>query len=133
MNLFNRLVYTVFAADIIGKVDPVNTPYCSITGQCPDGGVGGGLNLLITNIIRVFFVIAGILALVNFILAGFQYMTAGGDSKQLEQAWSRIWLSLVGLVLIVGSFALAAVFGYLIFGDPLFMLQPKIYGPPPLK
>ncbi len=90
---------------------------------------GGGLILFLTNIIRVFFVVAGILAFLNFIIAGFQYMTAAGDSKALQSAFDRIWQSLLGLILIMGSFALAALFGFLIFGDPGFILNPKIYGP----
>jgi TRAP-type C4-dicarboxylate transport system permease small subunit len=75
------------------------------------------------------FVAAGIFALFNIVIAGFQYMTAGGDSKAMTEAWSRIWLTLVGLILMVGAFVLAAIFGFLLFGDATFMLQPRIYTP----
>lgn len=110
--------------NIVGEIkSPVINPYGDITSG------SGGLGLLLTNFLRVFFVIAGILAFFNFILAGFQYITAEGDPKKLQQAWNKIWQSLLGLIIMVVSFALAAVFGYLIFGDPLFMLQPKIYTP----
>ncbi len=113
----------VFAQGTGGIVGTIKNPltYGSATG--------GGLILFLTNIIRVFFVVAGILAFLNFTIAGFQYMTAAGDSKALQAAWDRIWQSLLGLILIVGSFALAALFGFLIFGDPGFILNPKIYGP----
>jgi len=37
-------------------------------------------------------------------------MTAAGDSKALGAAWNRIWNSLLGLVVVVGSFALAELF-----------------------
>lgn len=90
---------------------------------------GKGIILLFTNVIRIVFVVAGVWAFINFIIAGFQYMTAAGDTKALNAAWARIWQSLVGLILIVGSFALAGLFGYLIFGDAGFILNPKIYGP----
>ncbi len=110
--------------DVVGKIEnKVLNPYGDITNS------SGGLGLLITNFLRLFFVIAGIFAFLNFILAGFQYITAEGDPKKLQQAWNKIWQSLLGLVIMVISFALAAVFGHLIFGDPLFMLQPKIYTP----
>lgn len=89
----------------------------------------GGIVLLFSNILRLIFVAAGIYAFVNFIVAGFQYIQAGGDTKALAAAWDRIWQSLLGLVIIVGSFALAALFGYLIFGDAGYILNPKIYGP----
>jgi hypothetical protein len=113
------------AADMFGNIStPIyNKSYGNIDTP------GKGLTLLLGNALRIFFVVAGILAVFNFTLAGFQYMLSGGDPKQTQDAWSRIYLSLVGLILIGGSFALAAVFGYLIFGDALFMLRPQIYGP----
>lgn len=116
----------VFAGttDVVGQIqNRVANPYGDITNP------SGGLGLLITNFLRAFFVIAGIVAFLNFILAGFQYITSGGDPKKIQEAWNKIWYSLIGLILLVGSFALAAVFGYLIFGNPLFMLQPKVYTP----
>jgi hypothetical protein len=54
---------------------------------------------------------------------------AGGDSKKMTQAWDRIWQSLVGLVIIVASFVIAALVGLLFFGDAGFILSPRIYGP----
>jgi hypothetical protein len=126
MNIIDVFVTKAYAASsIVGEVK--STIYDQSYGSIDTGGKG--LALLITNILRIVFVVAGLLALFNFILAGFQYMTAGGDAKAMQEAWSKIWLSLVGLILIAGSFALAALFGYLIFHDPLFMLRPTIYGP----
>lgn len=87
------------------------------------------LGLLINNTLRLFFVVAGILSLFNFMVSGFQYMSSAGDPKSLQTAWNRIMYSLVGLVIMAGAFVLAAIFGYLIFRDPLFMLRPTIYGP----
>lgn len=108
----------------VGKVEnPLPGPYQNITGP------QGGLIMLLTNVLRLVFVAGGVLAFFNLIVAGFQYMNAGGDAKQLEAAWNRIWQSLLGLVIIVGSFAIAALFGYLLFGDAGFILNPKIYGP----
>jgi hypothetical protein len=112
------------ATDIVGTItNPMPTAYKSLTGP------NGGLILFLTNILRLVFVVAGIYAFINFIIAGFQYMTAAGDTKALNAAWSRIWNSLLGLILVVGSFALAALFSQLIFGDASFILSPKLYGP----
>lgn len=114
-------------------MNPTSNPFGTITNPLPKYGsalgASGGLILFFTNILRLVFVVAGILAFLNFILAGFQYMTAAGDAKALSAAWARIWQSLLGLVILAGSFALAALFGYLIFGDAGFILNPKIYGP----
>lgn len=105
---------------IFGTVNPPLEAY---------GGVFTGLVPLLNNILRLVFVIAGVFALVNLITAGFQFMSAAGDPKQIEKAWSKIWQSIIGLVIIVGSFLLAAIFGYLIFGDAMAILSPRIWGP----
>ncbi len=88
-----------------------------------------GLIVLFNNILRLFIVIAGIYALLNFILAGYSFMSAGGDPKKVEGAWAKIWQSMVGLLIIAISFALAALIGQLLFGSPTAILNPKIYGP----
>ena len=115
------------ATEIVGTVDnPLPPAYQGITGS---SGSPGGLILFLTNILRLVFVVAGMFAFFNLILAGFQFMGAGGDAKAVEKAWGKIWQSLMGLILVVGSFALAALFGYLLFGDAGFILNPIIYGP----
>lgn len=114
------------ASSIVGSVaNPLSGSYGDVSSP------GGGLVGLLSNLLRLVFVGAGIYALINLIVAGFQYMQAGGDAKILTAAWNRIWQTLLGLVIIVGSFALAALFGYLIFGDAGFILNPVIYGPVP--
>ena len=107
---------------IVGKVtNPLPGPYKSIAG--------GGLILFFSNVLRLVFVAAGIFAFINFVIAGYQYMSAGGDTKALSAAWDRIWQSLVGLVFIVGSFAAAGLMGQLFFGHWSAILSPSIYGP----
>ena len=92
------------------------------------GGLSG-VGPFITNILRLLFVVAGIYALFNFIIAGYSYINAGGDSKKLDAAWSRIWQSLMGLVIIVGSFAIASLLGLLLFGRADYILNPTVFGP----
>jgi hypothetical protein len=123
----HTIIPQVFAQDPTGIVGTITNPLSKSYGNVID--TKGGLIGLLTNLLRLIFVVAGIYAFLNIILAGYQYMSAAGDTKALSAAWARIWQTLLGLVIIVGSFALAALFGYLIFGDPGFMLRPNIYGP----
>ena len=113
---------------IFGKIIPPE----AIRGLTPTGleaGDPSGLIVLFNNILRLLIVIAGIYALLNFILAGYAFMSAGGDPKKVELAWAKIWQSMVGLFIIVGSFALAALLGLILFGSARAILSPKIYGP----
>lgn len=114
----------LLAQNIVGEVTSPITGYGGALAS-----QGGGLILFLTNIIRIIFIGAGIFAFFNLIVAGFSFMTAGGDSKKVGEAWNKIWQSLLGLVFIVGSFALASLFGQIVFGDPGFILSPKIFGP----
>ncbi len=125
---------TIFSVLIPKAFAQTENVFGSITSKVPNkyGDIntsGKGLALLIGNGLRLFFVVAGMLAFLNFVIAGFQYMMAGGDAKAIQSAWDRIWYSLLGLILMVGSFALAVLFGYLIMGDPFFMLRPQVYTP----
>lgn len=88
-----------------------------------------GMIVLFNNILRLLIIIGGIYTLLNFILAGFQFISAGGDPKKIEAAWAKIWQSMIGLLIIVVSFALAALLGQILFHSPTAILNPRIYGP----
>lgn len=110
--------------------DNIFGPIQQPPGVARYGGLAaGGLVNFLNAILRLLIIIAGLYALLNLIIAGYQFISAGGDPKQIESAWARIWQSLVGLLIVAGSFVLAAVFGQIIFGDPMAILQPKITGP----
>jgi hypothetical protein len=94
------------------------------------GGTGAsGLVPFLNAIINFVIVIAGLYVFLNIILAGFQFINAGGEPKEVEKAWAKIWQSLVGLLIIALAFVLAAIFGYLLFKDPTALLSPKIITP----
>ncbi len=88
-----------------------------------------GLLYFANALLKLIITLAGLFAFLNIIIAGYQYMSAGGDSKKIGEATSKIWQSLMGLLLVAGSFVLAVIFGWLLFGDATAILMPKIYGP----
>lgn len=97
----------------------------------PEGTVqGGGLIIFLNLAIQIFFVVAGIFAIWQFISAGWTFMSSGGDQKAIGQARDKILLSLLGLLIMASAFVLAGVFGLIIFGDVTAILQPKIVAPP---
>jgi len=89
----------------------------------------GGLVDLLNIVFNTLVIIAGLYVLIQLILAGYGFISAGGDSKSVEAAWGKIWQSLVGLLIVAGSFALAALLGWLFFGDANAILRPKIFTP----
>lgn len=110
---------------IFGKITmpPGISAYGGLTGE------PGGLVRFLNNLIKLLIVVGGLFALFNIILAGYGYMSAGDDPKKTAAASAKIWQSLIGLLLIAGSFVLAAIFGWILFRDVTAILAPKIYGP----
>jgi hypothetical protein len=118
-------------SSIFGDIQPpapLQTGYGDVTGA---GGTGGGLVGFFNNLLKLIILIAGLYALINFILAGYGIMSAGGDPEKVSKAQSQIWYAILGLVIIVISFTLAALVGWLVFHDTGAILNLKIYGPGP--
>ena len=69
----------------------------------------GNENLItiVSNIINVALGLLGVVALGFFLYGGFVYMTAGGNSEKVEDAKKIILNSIIGLVIILSSFAIA--------------------------
>ena len=107
-------------ADIFGQIKPPEA--IGKFGDVEAGGIGNFLNL----IFKLIIVVAGVYALVNLLIGGYGFMSAGDDPKKVAGAWARIWQTLLGLAFTAGAFVLAAIFGQLIFDDPTFILRPQI-------
>ena len=88
----------------------------------------GALGIFIQRIIWILIIGAGIYALINLILAGYAFMSAGDDPKKIQGAWAKIWQTLLGLAFAAGAFVIAAIIGQLIFGESLSILKPEIPG-----
>ena len=75
------------------------------------GPLEGGLGNFLNNILMLISTVAGLFALFNFIMAGYGYMSANGEEKKVQQAWAKIWQSLLGLGIIAAAFLIAALVG----------------------
>lgn len=93
------------------------------------GGTLAGIPILLNIILRTLVVIAGLFAVFNIVLAGYGYLSAEGDPKKISDAGSKIYQSIIGLVVAAGSFVLAAVIGQILFGDPDAILQLRYFTP----
>ena len=121
----------VFADDdVFGNItipEPLKEAYGPFYGDLlyPGGGIIG----FASNLIKLIMIVAGIWAFINIILAGFGYITNPDKPEELSKANDKIYKSLLGLAIIAGSFILAAIAGWILFGDASAILIPKIYGP----
>lgn len=125
MLLATLLAQATTNSDVFGQVSP--PPGVAAYNTASGGDIG--IWVFVGTLLRVGTVIAGLWVLLNIFLAGFQYITAGGDSGAHNKVKDRITNSVIGLALIVGSYTIAGIIGLLFFGDALFILNPTITGP----
>ncbi len=58
------------------------------------------LEPLFASIIRAIMALVGVALFVMFIIAGFNFLTAGGDQKKLEKAKGTLGSAITGLVIV---------------------------------
>ena len=109
-------------ADINNPFGSITAPTTALSSPTPGEAIGK----LIQLSIWILIIGAGIYALLNFILAGYAFLSAENDPKKVEGAWAKIWQTALGLAFAAGAFVLAAIFGQLIFGNPTAILNPVI-------
>jgi cytochrome bd-type quinol oxidase subunit 2 len=61
---------------------------------------------LITNGLNIVYFVAGMVAVVMIIMAGYNYLTANGDSAKAQKAMSTIIQCAIGIVVVVFAFAI---------------------------
>lgn len=65
-----------------------------------DSGGESKFNSLITQIINIFSVVVGIVAVIMIIYGGFKYITSGGDAGNITSAKNVILYAIVGLIIV---------------------------------
>jgi hypothetical protein len=79
------------------------------------------LNEVISVIVGLLTVIAGIWFIFQIIIAGYQWLSSGGDKASVAAARDKLTYSVIGLVIVVMAFAIVSIIGT-IFG--IDFLQP---------
>lgn len=100
-------------------------PLCTPTGAL---GSLQAITRVISSIIGVITAVAGIWFFLNFIIAGVQWIGAGGDKHTLEEAQKRITNAFIGLIIVVAGWSILALagkfLGYdILISDPQRMIQ----------
>ncbi len=117
---------------IFGNIDnplkPLVGPAVIDPNYIGPSGTGAGLIILANNLLKLVIVVAGIYAFINIIAAGYG-MLASQEPKEIGKAWAKLYQSMIGLLIIAGSFVLAAIFGWMIFGNATILLTPQLFGP----
>lgn len=88
-----------------------------------------GLLILLNNLLKIMIFAGGLFFLINMVISGIQYVGSSGNPDTTKQASFRIWMSLLGILVIAASIGLAALVGLIFFGDSNAILSPTIPEP----
>ncbi len=69
---------------------------------------------IISAVIGIMTIGGGLWFLIHIIVAGYNLMTAGGDSQKVQEAQSKIQNNAIGLFIIVSAIFLLSFFGTLL-------------------
>ena len=105
----------------------INSPLKDSAGAGYETLEAGGLTNFISKLLIFIISIAGLFTLVNFIIAGYLYMSSNGEPQKLLAAGNKMLQSLIGLAIISGAFIIAGIIGHVFFKDAAFLFHP-IFG-----
>ncbi|HPR09290.1 hypothetical protein KDA06_02995 [Candidatus Saccharibacteria bacterium] len=103
--LFSLSVITGYTSVAYAAVDP-KSEACQALGAGADCGTdpsANGVNKTITLFINIFTGIIGITAVIMILVAGFKYITSGGESAKMASAKNTLIYALIGLVIVAFS------------------------------
>ncbi|NLZ74698.1 hypothetical protein GX917_02245 [Candidatus Falkowbacteria bacterium] len=82
------------------------------------------IGYIIATIIRIALSLLAAIFLILIIVAGFQWMTAGGNEQKVEKALARIKTAVIGLIIVLAAYAITVfLFLYLPFSGSGLVTQ----------
>lgn len=88
-------------------------------GSDTRAGVLSNLESFISAVLGLITAFAGVYFIVNFLLAALSWVTAGGDSGKVTAARDKMIQSTIGLIVVVGSYAIVGLIGAVVGLDIL--------------
>jgi len=101
----------VYAKDIdFGNGGGIITPGGYQPGTGIEGSTGA-IEKIISNILVVLTVVAGLSFILYFLLGGLNWITAGGDKGKIEKAKGMMTNGAIGMIVIAVSYAITYIVG----------------------
>lgn len=110
--LFSLMVFGLFCLPLMVGAANLRDAGTTLDNSAKTMGYTTGSNvsleIMIGKAIQVFLGLLGVIFLVITIWAGFQWMTAGGNTKKIEDAKSWLMNGVIGLVIILSAYAISS-------------------------
>lgn len=72
-------------------------------GSCDEDPETGGLDAAIKNIINIFSILVGTIAVIMIMVSGAKYINSGGDSGKVKSAKDTLIYAIIGIVIVALS------------------------------
>ena len=87
-------------------------------GKAGDAGLpDGGILQIITNIMNWLLVLVGVIGIIGFVISGILYLTAAGDSNQIDRAKTAMTWSIVGVIVALMGYVIIKAVNAMLGGD----------------
>lgn len=96
------------ALDIGNGLEPVS-PYQ--VGSNDNTGVLRGFETIVSNMIGLVTILAGLFFVMTFFLAAFKWLSGGGDSSKVQKARDEMVQGVLGLIIVIAAYAIIGVIG----------------------
>ena len=94
---------SLFGPEVVAQtIGPDDCP----SGICTNTSFGGSLRQAIVTVINFMLFFLGIIAVAFVIFAGFLFLTSRGDDGQVEKAKKTLIYAVIGIVIVMLSFAI---------------------------
>lgn len=97
------------ANSVFGKIVPPS-PLAGIVAQDQTGAKG--LSQFLSNLIALFYSIAGIVLIFMIVWGAFDWLTSEGDKEKVQSAQKKIINAIIGIILFAIAFAVIQVLGH---------------------
>ena len=105
--LSGLMLLTVGAGALVPAVasaDSSKTAVCDALGGGDDctknGGDGGDITKVVRQVVDLLSIVVGMVAVIMIIVAGFRFVSSGGDSNKVSGARNTILYAIVGLIVV---------------------------------
>ena len=69
------------------------------------------ISTILENILQFLLSIVGVLAIISLVVAGVLYLTAAGNTKQVDLAKKAVQFSIIGIVVALGALIIVSQLG----------------------
>lgn len=119
--IFSTLPFLVFAADplpikdtgAMGRLQAVGTGAYAVANETT-------LSSILGRVVKTVLSMLGIVFVILIVRSGYQWMNAGGNEKEVDEAQARLRNAIIGLVITISAYAIFSfVFSYFIMARPV--------------